>query len=94
MPFIQTLTFRSFHEQQVHKLLEEWVAQEADRAPGFERARLLKDRDREDTYAILVEFSSHEEAMRNSERPETARWAERLWHAAEGDVSYRDWDVL
>lgn len=94
MSFVQTISFRSFHEEQIKKLLAEWEATEKDRSPGYRRSWLLKDRDREHTYLLSVEFSSHEQAMRNSERPETGTWAEKLRHAVEGELGYRNYDII
>lgn len=94
MTFVQTISFRSFHEEQIKKLLEEWRADQADKSPGYQRSWLLKDRDREATYLLSVEFSSYEEAMRNSERPETGAWAEKLRHAVQGELGYRNYDIV
>ena len=43
-------------------------------------------------YLIVVEFSSDEEAMQNSARPETDAFAKRLASLAHGDVEYRNLD--
>jgi hypothetical protein len=77
----------------VKKLLGEWEASEKGRSPGYRRSWLLKDRERESTYLLLVEFSSYDQAMRNSERPETGAWADKLRHAVEGELGYRNYDI-
>jgi hypothetical protein len=94
MSFVQTISFRSYHEEQVKKLLVDWEAAEKGRSPGYQRSWLLKDRDRESTYLLSVEFSSYEDAMRNSERSETGAWADKLRHAVEGELGYRNYDIV
>ena len=37
--------------------------------PGFVGSRVLKDRDKENTYMVIAEFESYELAMENSARP-------------------------
>lgn len=58
--------------------LAAWDDQEAGDAPGYLGARLLRDLDGAGRYLIAVDFSSAEEAERNSDRPETDRWAKGL----------------
>jgi hypothetical protein len=92
--FVQTMSFRSFHGEQVKKLLDEWQAGQAGKAPGFERARLLQDWERDDTYLMAVTFSSFEEAMKNNDRPETNEWSEKLHQMVEGEIGYRNYDLV
>ena len=40
-----------------------------------------------------MEFPSYEEAMANSDLPETASFAERLGHLCDGPVLFRNLDV-
>ena len=71
----------------------EWkVATEGRRIPH--RAVLTKDRDREDVYLLTVVFSSYEQAMENSSRPETAEFAAFLGKISEGPLTFRNLDEL
>ena len=42
----------------------------------------------------IVEFPSYEEAMENSNRPETAAYAEKMMALCEGEVTFRNLDVI
>lgn len=94
MRFIQTMAFRSFHEQQIKKLLEDWRKENQDGAVGPQRTVFLRDRDKDDTYLMIAEFSSYDDAMKNNDRSETKEWADALGKAVEGEVSYRNYDVV
>jgi hypothetical protein len=59
-----------------------------------QRGTFTKDRDRPDTYVQVVEFPSYEDAMANSELPETASFAERLRALCDGPLLFRNLDVL
>jgi quinol monooxygenase YgiN len=71
-----------------------WHDQQAGSAPGYVGARVLEDRDRPGTYLIEVDFTSQEEAKRNSARPESSAWAERLATIARSGPEYRNLDQI
>ena len=54
---------------------------------------LSADRDKANTYVQVVEFPSYEEAMANSNLPETSEFAERLNKLCDGPPSFRNLDV-
>ena len=56
-------------------------------------AHLPQDRERPNTYLQLVEFSSYEDAMANSDLPETASFAEHLSQLCDGPMLFRNLDV-
>ena len=93
MTFVQTISFKARDEGQILKLFEEWDKQAVD-APGFRRAWILKDRDQPNTFLVSVEFSSYEEAMRNSNRPETDAMAKKLRKLVDGSVDYGNYDLI
>lgn len=93
MTFIQTISFVARDEGQLMKLMDEWE-KDAGTAPGFKRSWVLKDRDRPNSYLISAEFSSYDEAMKNSSRPETDAMAKRLVAMVEGQVEYRNYDLI
>ena len=51
------------------------------------------DRDRPDTYILIVEFPSYEAAMANSALSETADFAERLAELCDSPPTFRNLDV-
>ncbi len=93
MTFIQTISFDARDEDRLLKLMDGWE-QDAQNAPGFRRAWILKDRDRPNAYLISAEFSSHEEAMKNSNRPETDAMAKKLFALIDGQAEYRNYDLI
>jgi hypothetical protein len=58
-----------------------------------QRGTFTQDRDRPDTYVQIVEFPSYEDAMANSELPETAVFAERLAALCDQPMAFRNLDV-
>ena len=52
-----------------------------------------KDRDRPDTYVQIVEFPSYEDAMANSELPQTATLSEKIEQLCDGRMVFWNLDV-
>jgi len=93
MRFVQLIEFRTSRLDEFNALVDEWMQQ----SEGFRTAeRALEGRDREgkDTYIQIVEFPSYEKAMENSNRPETAEFAERLAKLCDGPPTFRNLDVV
>jgi hypothetical protein len=53
-----------------------------------------KDRDAMNTYVQIVEFPSYEEAMANSDLPETAEFAAQLAALCDGPPTFRNLEIL
>jgi len=87
MTFVQTLSFTCHDEDGLIALMQDW-GEESVGAIGFWQAVIMKDRDDPDSYTIWVEFSSYEEAMQNSNRPQTDAYAYRIASLVEGYVLY------
>lgn len=58
------------------------------------RATTTEDRDRPGHYYVIVEFDSYEEAMQNSENPQTAEYSERMGILLEGPPAFHNLDVV
>jgi len=67
-----------------------WDREQASQAPGYLSARVFADEARSGRYFVEVDFSSRQEAERNSAREETATWAKALGDLASGEPSYLD----
>jgi hypothetical protein len=76
----------------VEALVAEWREQTAGRRTAS-RGTFTLDRDRPNTYLQIVEFPSYEDAMANSDLPETAALARRLEELCDGPMSFRNLDV-
>ena len=93
MKFVQLIEFRTSRLDEFNALVDEWMEQ----SKGFRtavRGMEGRDRDRDDTYIQIVEFPSYEQAMENSNRPETAEFAERLAKLCDGPPTFRNLDVI
>ena len=53
-----------------------------------------RDRDGDDQYQLMVEFSSYDQGMENSDRPATAEFAAFLAGICDGPLTFRNLDVL
>jgi hypothetical protein len=100
--FTQTIAVRSDDPQALVDMLAEWDANQAGAdIMGYMGTHLLADRDRPGCYLIVAEFGvvdpdvpAFDEAMRNSERPETQAWATRLLAVIDGEPVYRHYDEI
>src|SRR3974390_2129869 len=64
------------------KLVQQYRADTRDRSK-VRRGTVCKDRDRENRYLSIIEFDSYEDAMANSQLPETDALAKSLAELAE-----------
>lgn len=94
MRFVQTISFTSSRIEEIQRLSEEFEREQGDRAPGYIRSWVLRDRDRENAYMISVEFESYELAMENSARPETDAFARKMSELVDGPVTYGNYDLI
>ena len=92
MGFIQVIEFRTTRLAEVEEMMEGWVSSTGGKRKA-RRATLTADRDRPDTYLQIVEFASYEEAMANSELPETAEFAQKMMALCEGEPKFLNLDV-
>jgi hypothetical protein len=94
MAFIQLIEFRPGKNlAEMQKIMDEWEkATEGKRTA--ERAYLTQDRNDPGRYVQVVIFPSYEEAMKNSNMPETTEFAGRMMSLAEGPATFQDLDVV
>ncbi|WP_340381017.1 hypothetical protein U5640_33925 [Streptomyces sp. SS7] len=91
--FVQIIDFETDRIDEMRALAEEGDRELGDGVGGPVRRLVLKDRSRPDHYLVVVEFDSHEEAMRNSASPETSKFAERMAALCTKPPSFTDCDV-
>jgi hypothetical protein len=92
MTFVQLIEITTTRRDEVDALAERWRSRtEGHRTAG--RSTATHDRDRSDTYILIVEFPSYDAAMANSALPETADFAERLAELCDGPPTFRNLDV-
>lgn len=93
MAFVQIIEFTTSRIDEVKALAEEWEASSQGQPTAVTRMTQTADRDRPNTYLQIVEFTSYEEAMENSRRPETDAFARRMAELCDGPAIFRNLDV-
>jgi hypothetical protein len=93
MPFIQVIEYQTSRLEELNAALDGWLeATKGKRAAT--RGVQTKDREATNSYLQIVEFPSYEEAMANSELPETGQFAATLASLCERPPTFRNLDVL
>jgi quinol monooxygenase YgiN len=93
MKFTQIIEFETSRIDEFNARLDDWMAKtQGHRIPH--RAVLRQDRDAENRYLLIVEFSSFEQGIENSSRPETGEFAAFLAEISEGPLKFRNLEVL
>lgn len=91
--FIQVIDFQTDRIDELRALVGDFrTATEGKRTA--KRALLTKSRDEENRYLNIVFFDSYEEAMKNSELPETSAFAEQMMKLSLGPASFYNLDVV
>jgi quinol monooxygenase YgiN len=91
--FIQIIEFRTKRIDELKAALDEWLEATSGKRAAT-RGLMAEDRDSADTYLMVVEFASYDEAMTNSNLPETNAYAERFESLCEGQPTFRNLDVV
>jgi hypothetical protein len=93
MKFAQIIEFETSQIDVFNAELDAWMARtEGNRIPHH--AVLNRDRDADNRYLLMVEFSSYGQGMENSNRSETAEFAAFLTGITVGSLTFRNLDVL
>ena len=93
MAFIQVIDFKTSRYDEMAAVDQEWAA--ATEGKRLTRRRIVAhDRENPDHYVYLVFFDSYEEAMANSDLPETSHFAEKMMALADGPATFVNLDVL
>ncbi|WP_149182249.1 ester cyclase [Streptomyces sp. TRM49041] len=93
MTFVQVIDCRTQQADALNKLMDNWV--EATRGKRTATHSIVaKDRSDSAHVVEIVEFPSYEEAMRNSNLPETDRIYQQMVELCDGEPSFTDLDVI
>ncbi len=90
--FVQIIEFQTSRPDDVQALHERWRS-ETEGKRTAERVTVTQDRDRPGTFIIIAEFPSYEDAMKNSELPETQRNSEQMMKLADNGATFRNLEV-
>ena len=93
MSFIQIIEFSTSRFEEGGQYIEEYrKATEGRRTT--KRVRVGQDRDNPGRYFTIAEFDSYEDAMRNSELPETTKLSQQLAGLADGPPKFYNLEVV
>ncbi|MFB9556498.1 ester cyclase [Streptomyces roseoviridis] len=93
MTFVQVIDCRTSRADELNRLMDAWV----EATQGKRTAtHSIMGRDRADSTHVveIVEFPSYEEAMKNSNLPETDRIFREMVALCDGEPSFTDLDVM
>jgi uncharacterized protein (DUF1330 family) len=90
--FVQIMELKTSRIDEVEALSKR-MQEERGGALLATKATITADRDRPDHYLVIVEFDSYEEAMKNSNDPETNKYAEQMGTLLEGPPKFYNLDV-
>jgi hypothetical protein len=93
--FVQIIEYRTSKPDEVAAITEEFQKRrmaEGD-GPAPTRGMTCADRDEPGRYFAIVEFSSYEDAMENSNRSDTSDFAARMMELCDGPARYYNLDV-
>lgn len=93
MTFIQIIEYRTSRFDEGDQYVEEYQKATEGRRTA-QRVRVGKDRDQPNHYFTIAEFASYEDAMRNSELPETAELAKNLGSLSDGPPTFHNLEVV
>jgi hypothetical protein len=93
MRFVQIIEYKTSRIDELNALLDSWVEKNAGSRLAT-RALQTRDRDTENVYLNIVEFPTYEQAMDNSNRPETAAFAAQVAALCDGPPVFRNLDLL
>jgi quinol monooxygenase YgiN len=90
--FVQLVEFEAADVEAVQATLQTFRSEHPE-VMTFSVSTLTEDRDRPGTYVAIVEFSSHDEAMAQSNNPLLSEFAGNLTGLLRGPQRFRNLDV-
>lgn len=93
MTFVQLIDCRTSKYDDMNRLMDSWVEATQGKRTAT-HSMIAKDRAKAGHYVEIVEFPSYEEAMRNSNLPETNRIFEQMVAICDETPSFTNLDVM
>ncbi|EFE67614.1 MULTISPECIES: ester cyclase [Streptomyces] len=93
MTFVQLIDCRTNRFEEMDRLMDQWVEQTRGRRTATHTV-VGKDRSDAEHVVEIVEFPSYEEAVRNSQLPETDRIFREMVALCDGTPTFTDLDVV
>ncbi|CAL9478339.1 hypothetical protein SUDANB105_02964 [Streptomyces sp. enrichment culture] len=93
MTFVQVIDCKTSRFEEIDRLMDRWVEQTKGKRTAT-HSLIGKDRSDASHFIEIVEFPSYEEAMRNSELPETDRIFREMVSICDETPTFTDLDVV
>ncbi|MFI0908069.1 ester cyclase [Streptomyces sioyaensis] len=93
MKFVQIIDYKTERPDGMNALMDKWVEQTKGKRTAT-HSLVGKDRSDPSHYVEIVEFPSHDEAVKNSHLPETDRIFQEMVALCDGMPSFTDLDVV
>ncbi|MEU3721931.1 ester cyclase [Streptomyces sp. NPDC031705] len=93
MTFVQIIDYKTRRQDDLNRLLDQYVSQSQGKRT-VTHSVVGKDREADDHYVDMVEFPSYEDAMKNSQLPETDRMFQEMMSLCEGMPTFTNLDVV
>ncbi|MBW5481432.1 ester cyclase [Streptomyces bambusae] len=93
MTFVQIIDYKTSRYDDLSDLMDRYVAQSQGKRT-VTHSMIGKDRERADHYLDVVEFPSYEEAMKNSQLPETDRMFKEMVALCDEMPTFTNLDVV
>ncbi len=93
MAFIQIVEFETSQFDEMRKLAEQF-RKDSEGKRTAQDVTMCVDRDNPERYFVIAKFPSYEQAMENSELPETQALAEEMSKLANGPATFHNLDVV
>jgi hypothetical protein len=94
--YIQTVTFSTSRIDEMLKLGAELRDKRmaADEGPKPVQISICADRDVPGRYTTVIEFTSYEDAMANSNHPDTQEFSKAMGELCDGPLTFANLDIL
>ena len=93
MAFLQIIDGRTDKIDEIMKLDDEWMAATEGKRT-LTKSIVARDRNDPDHFIVLAFFDSYDEAMKNSNLPETSNFAEQQSKLMTAPPSFLDLDII
>jgi quinol monooxygenase YgiN len=93
MAFVQIIEGHTDRMDELIKLDDEWVAATEGKRT-LTRSVVGRDRNDPEHFVVLAFFDSYEDAMKNSNLPETSAFAEKQAKLMKGETTFLDLDII
>ena len=93
MGYVQIIELQTSRFEEIDALHETWLAETEGKRTTI-RELVVRDRDQQGRYLVIVEFPSYAAAQENNDLPETGRFAEGLVPLLDAPPVFHNLDLV